>query len=132
MKEFNTAAKEADPNTDSDALEFSVDGVLCRAYRPGDGQLAVLVVATSSYSTTEEGVAGVLNFFASTLDDESHTYLTSKLLDRKDPFGLGDVEGIISWLVEEWGGHPTQQPSDSASSQQTGGQNSTAPTPALI
>lgn len=132
MKQFITAAKEAAPDVDADTLEFEVDGVLCHAYKPQDGQLAILLASGSKHSPTEEMVAGFINFFCAVLDDDSQSYVVGKLLDRRDPFGIDEVQQITNWMMEEWGGHPTQSPSDSASSPQTGGQRSTPPTPQLI
>lgn len=129
MKEFITAAREA-ANEQEDTLEFNVDGVLCKAERPNDGQIAVLMATTNARHLSEqEIVAGVINFFVATLDDETHSYVVNKLLDRKDPFGIKDVQEIIAWMMEEWGARPTQSSPGSTQSQPSDGQNSTPPTP---
>jgi hypothetical protein len=131
MKQFVTAATEQDADA-SEALEFDVDGVTCKCYRPTDGQLAILMASIGRTSTTEEGVGGVINFFASTLDDVSHQHLTARLLDRRDSFGLPQVQGIIKWMVEEWTARPTQEPSGSTSSPPSTGSGSTQSIPASI
>lgn len=132
MLEITTAAKRAEQEGKEDeGTPFSVDGRECTAYRPGDGQLAVLMATTGRHSSQEESIAGIINFFASVLDDESHSYVVSRLLDRRDPFGFAEIEDIMKGLVQEWSARPIKQPSDFASSQQTDGQNSTLPTPAL-
>lgn len=133
MLEITTAAKRAEQGdkTADEGTPFKVDDRECKAYRPGDGQLAVLMATTGRHSSQEESIAGIINFFASVLDDDSHTYVVSRLLDRRDPFGIAEVEDIMRGLVKEWTGNPTNGSSDSASSQPSIGQSSTPPTPAL-
>lgn len=139
MKEFLTSAKhvEDEENGDDGSVEFKItnedtgETTLCRAYKPGDGQFAVLMATTSRHSAQSEQIAGIINFFASVLDDESHHYIVSRLLDRRDPFGIEQVQEIMEHLVEEWSGRPTQRSSGSTPSRQTGGQKSKRPTPAL-
>jgi hypothetical protein len=133
VKEFITAANDAqEPEGSEDkGMEFAVDGVLCRCYKPNDGQLAVLMASTGRHSNYQEQIAGVINFFVATLDDESHNYLVSKLLDRNDKFGLEEVQNIMEWMVEEWGARPTKSSSGSTPSRQRGGRKSTQPTAAL-
>lgn len=133
MKQFQTAVKNAeqDPDVKYD-LEFEVDGVMCRARRPKDGQLAVLMATTGRHSSVHERIAGIINFFVAVLDDFSHTHLVSRLLDSEDEFGLEQVEQVMEWMVEEWSGHPTEPVSVSTASQPSTGPSSTGNTPALI
>lgn len=133
MKEFKTAVDEAEREDagDEGVLEFNLDGVMCTAYRPKDGQLAVLMASTGRHSSEQEHVAGLINFFVAVLDDDSHNHIVARLLNRKDPFGLEQVNNIMHWMIEEWSGRPTKSRSDSTGSRQTDGQNSTQPTPAL-
>jgi hypothetical protein len=133
MKQFVTAAQEADtPEGEETPLEFDVDGVLCKAYRPGDGQLAVFMASTAKHASEHEAVAGIINFFASVLDDDSNNYIVNRLLDRKDSFGLAQVQSILQWMVGEWTARPTQQPSGSTASPESIGTGSTQSTPASI
>ena len=128
MKEFLTAATEAAGEAE-EYLEFNVDGVLCKSYRPGDGQIAVLMATTNARHLSEgEKIAGVINFFVAVLDDETHNFLVNKLLDHKDPFGISQVQEIIEWMIEEWSARPTQSSPGSTQSQTPGGQKSTLPT----
>lgn len=132
LREFTTAAKEAaTPEGDDDGMGFNVDGVMCRCFRPGDGQLAVLMATTSSYNSQSEQIAGIINFFASVLDDGSHNYIVTRLLDRKDRFGISEVQDIMEWMIEEWTGRPTNSPFVSTSSPPSTGRSSTRSTPAL-
>lgn len=133
MKEFTTAANEAaqSPEEKDAGMPFVVDGVECRAFQPKDGQLAVLMATTGRHSSTQEQIAGLINFFVAVLDKPSHTYIVNRLLDYNDPFGIAEVQGIMEWMMEEWTGRPTQWPSGSTPSPPSGGPKSTQPTPAL-
>lgn len=132
MKEFQTAVTQAEEEERDDrSYPFVVDGVECRAYRPKDGQLAVLVASNSRHSSMEEKMAGLINFFVAVLDDESHTYIVNRLLDRRDDFGITQITAIFEWLMGEWTGRPTQRSSASTQSQKRGGQKSTQPTQEL-
>lgn len=130
MKEFTTAAERVDPEHRDDVIEFKIDGVLCRAYRPNDGQLAVLVATTGRHSSGTEQIAGVINFFVAVLDESSHHYVVSRLLDRNDPLPIDTVKDVMEWLIEAWSGRPTVSPSGSASSPESTGSRSTEVVPA--
>lgn len=133
MKEFITAAEEAAKSEDDDkGMEFAIDGVMCRCYKPGDGQLAVLMATTGRHSSQHEQVAGLINFFVAVLDDDSQNYVINRLLDRRDSeFGIEKVQEIMEWMVAEWSGRPTRSQSGSTPSRSNGGLKSTQPTPAL-
>jgi hypothetical protein len=131
IKEFTTAIKAAEESEEESTLEFAVDGVMCKAYRPNDGQLAYLMASTGRHQSDQEQVAGIINFFVAVLDDDSHTYLVNRLLDRKDQFGLEQVQKVMEWMVSEWSGRPTKRPSVSTTSPPNTGQSSTEAAPAL-
>lgn len=133
MKEFTTAANAAaeTPEEAAKGMPFVIDGYECVAHKPKDGQLAVLMATTGRHSSQQEQIAGLINFFVAVLDDDSHSYVVNRLLDRKDPFGIDEVQNIMEWMIEEWSGRPTQSPSVSTASPPNAGQNSTPPTPAL-
>jgi hypothetical protein len=136
MKEFTTAVKESIGETE-ESMTFSIDGVECTCFPPKDGQLAFLMASTTGHSSTQEQIAGIVNFFVAVLDDDSHSYIVGRLLDRHDEFGLVQVQSIMEWMVEEWTGRPTQPPSVSTRSRSNGGRKSTPRTtkstsPALV
>lgn len=128
IKEFITAARVAEEG-DAPETVFKVDGIECTAYKPEDGQLAILMATTGRHSNLHEKIAGVINFFVATLDEKSHHHLVDRLLDRKDPFGIEEVTDIMKNLVEEWTGHPTESSSGSPQSRSSGGRKSTPRTP---
>ena len=133
MREFTTAVNEAaEVDEDNDgALPFNLDGVMCKAYKPKDGQLAVLMATTGRHSSQNEQVAGIINFFCAVLDDDSQSYVISRLLDRKDKFGIDNVQDIMEWMIEEWSARPTRSHSASTPSPPSTGPSSTPTTPAL-
>lgn len=139
LREFTTAHT---PVEDLDVIDVPIRGpvnpgedpstgelTVLKAYRPGDGQMAILMQSLGRGSSTVDNIAGPLNFFDSVLDADGRAYITERLLDRNDPFGLEQIEEIMQALMEEWNGRPTQPSSGSTSSQPNGGQNSTATTP---
>lgn len=101
------------------------------AHRPDDGQLSMLMAVTSSMADKRTKVAGIINFFVAVMDEDDHAYITSRLLDRHDPFGIEEVTSILFWMIEEWTGNPTDEPSGSTPSRPSGGRKSTRRTPAL-
>lgn len=138
--EFDTAVarvKDENEQDEREPIEFTIverdpdteevlDRVVCHAYPPGDGQVIVLVTdVMGRRSNTMQKLAGIIDFFVDVLDEESRDYITKRLLDPEDPFGLEEIEGVVWGLVEEWGGRPTKQPSDFAPSRKKGGQRST-------
>lgn len=127
MKEFVTALKAADQEQD-ESIEFGIDGFTLHAYRPTPAQFAVAMSALGPRRDMATQMAGVIDFFVEVLDTPSQQYITNRLLDRTDPFGLEEVEEILEWMVEEWSGRPTDQPSASTPSASSGGRKSTRTT----
>lgn len=130
MREFVTAveALEDEGQEEETPNEFSLDGVLCKFYKPVDGQVAVLMASTGRHSSEQEQVAAFINFFVGVLDDQTHQYIVAKLLDRKDRFGLAEVQQITEHMMEVWSGNPTQSFSASTQSPKSVGRKSTRTT----
>lgn len=78
------------------------------AYPPKEGQVALMMARTGRHSSTQDKVAAMIDFFVEVLDEGDHQYVVNRLLDRNDPFGLGDVTDVMTYLIEEWGGRPTK------------------------
>jgi len=108
VKEFNTALRAVDEGDDAYTLKFKVDGRELTAYKPSDGQLAMLMVAVSKHVSQSTQIAGVIDFFVSVMDNTSHGYIVDRLMDREDMFGIEEVQAIMEWMVEEWTGRPSQ------------------------
>ena len=131
MKEFNTAVEQAERDkADNKKWEFKVDDHALVAYEATPEQVAVVLSKVGRHTSVTTKIAGIIDFFMAVMDRDDAAYLGERLLDRDDAFGIKDVEGILSWLIEEWGGHPTQGPSDSSSSPSSTGPSSTE-TPSL-
>jgi hypothetical protein len=131
VKEFVTAAKEIEDEESGEdgVVEFAIDGTMCTAYRPGDGQIAVLMATTGPHASENEQIAGFINFFVSVLDEGSHSYIVSRLLDRTDVFGMKELNDISEYLMEQWSGRPTKSSSGSTGSRRKTGRSSTAKQP---
>lgn len=112
MREFVTSVSEAQAKeADEDFIEFKIDEQVVKAYRPTPSQMAWAITATGRYTSFSDKVAGVIDFFVGVLDEESRVHVVNRLMDRSDPFDFEQVQDIIKFLVEEWSGRPTQQPS---------------------
>lgn len=118
MQQFQTALKEKEAQTE-EGLTFKIDDVEMTAYQPDSAQMAVLVSGFGRFSSDTDKIATFIDFFAAVLDDQSQSYVVHRLLDREDPFGLKELSEIGQWMLEEWGGFPTQQPSGSQPSAST-------------
>jgi len=108
MKEFAKAVQEVTEEVEG-PLEFKVEGhpEVLKAYKPSDGQLAMLMASTGRHTTQHTQVAGIIDFFVSLLDQPSQFLVSDWLLDRTDSFGIAEVNDIMTWFVEEWTGRPT-------------------------
>jgi hypothetical protein len=132
MREFVTAAeKSEEPDTGEEPVVFLVDGHEMRAYKPTEGQFALLMMAMGRHASTNDQFAGVVDFFFNVLDEPSQMYFSSRMMSREDLIPLEKIVEIMEFLTEEWGGRPFQRPSASTSSRRSGGRKSTARTPAL-
>jgi hypothetical protein len=134
IKQFEVAAEQTSKDPDEGTVFEVKDkrehgGVKSiTAYKPSDGQFAMLLANVGRGTSEPEKIAGFINFVIAIMDDDGADYLAHRLLERKDPFGVEQMQEIMEWLVEEWSGNPTQEPSGSASSQQNDGPRSTPPT----
>lgn len=129
MKEFITAVEEViaeDENPEEEPfIAFNVDGRELHAYPPNDGQLAFMLAALGRGQSADQRFAAILNIMLSSLRGADADYLEGRLLSRdpKQKLPIKQIEAIFEHLSEEWFARPTQQPSDSASSPPSDGQN---------
>ncbi len=124
---FTTAATAAESQTDG--IPFLFDGRKFLCYKPDEAQLAMLMASTGRGASDTDRIAGVINFFVKVMSDESASYFERRLLDRKDPFGIEDVDHVMRWMIEAWTGNPTPEPSGSTPSPPNTGPSSTLLTP---
>jgi hypothetical protein len=95
------------------------------AYKPDEAQFAVLMATTGRGTSDADRIAGFINFFVNIMDENGADYLTGRLLNRRDPFGIDDVEKIMEDLSGEWTGNPTHGSSASTPSPSSDGPKST-------
>jgi len=133
MREFVTAVEDAvaEEEPEEPGLIFAIDGQEMRAYKPTEGQFALLMVAMGRHASSMDQFAGIIDFFISVLDEPSEHYVIQRMQTRDNIIPLEKIVEIMEWMIEEWGGRPFQKPSASTSSPRTGGRKSTARTPAL-
>lgn len=130
MREFTTAVKKEvkKASGEPDIIKFKQDGEELTAFRPDENQFALLMAAVGLGSNGTDGVAGTINFLLSVLDGHSKAYISRRLLDPTDDFGMEEVQNIMFGLIEEWTGRPTGSSTDSSQSQRDGGRKSTGTT----
>ena len=129
-REFVTAVEKSE-ETEEEPLVFSIDGHEMRAYKPTEGQYALLVMSLGRHTSNLDQFAGVIDFFIQVLDEESERYVVSRMMSRESIIPVTKIVEILNWMVEEWGGRPFQSLSGSTSSPPKGGKKSTRRTPAL-
>lgn len=130
MREFITAVEEIETEEEP-ALVFKIDGHEMRAYKPTEGQFALLMMAMGRHVSNAEQFAGVIDFFIQVLDAPSQKYVIDRMMSRTEIIPMEQVVQIMEWMIEEWSGRPFLSPSASTSSPPRGGRKSTARTPAL-
>jgi hypothetical protein len=126
IKEFVTAAEKTEAEPD---LVFSIDGKELRAFKPTEGQFALLMMAMGRHASQTDQFAGVIDFFLGVLDEPSQRYVIDRMQTRTNIIPIEEIVEIMEWMVEEWGGRPTRSLSVSTSSRRNGGRKSTPPTP---
>jgi hypothetical protein len=126
IKEFVTAAEKTEAEPD---LVFSIDGKELRAFKPTEGQFALLMMAMGRHASQTDQFAGVIDFFIEVLDEPSRRYVVDRMVSREKIIPLETIVEMMQWMIEEWGGRPFQSPSASTSSRRNGGRKSTPPTP---
>ena len=133
MIEFNVAAKAAaaEPGEDEDVVEVPIDGVTYIARRPTAAQVALLY-ASADDSTYAEGV---MKMVESMLGEEARKHIERLIWQRRIDFNdiMGGTEanpkGLVSAIIAEFAGRPTEPSTDSSESQPRGGRKSTGRAP---
>lgn len=126
MKAFVTAGEAASAIEGAQPLKFQVDDRELTAYPPKDGQMMLFMAAMGENHTANESAAGVIDFLDGIFEDDDRLYFRGRLMDRKDAFGVKQIQDIFQWLVAEWSARPTMSPPVSTASPPSTGQNSTA------
>lgn len=131
MHEYITAVKEENRSKEEEdkGEVFTLDKVEMRYFKPSPGQLALLIAQTGNFSSEDEQISSVINFFLKVLDKRSSSHLVSRLMDRDDNFELEQVIDIMEDMIEEWTGRPIMRRSDSTESRSAAGPESTDTTP---
>lgn len=131
LKEFITAVEESETPQEEPSLVFTIDDHEMRAYKPTEGQYALLVMVMGRHASQTDQFAGVIDFFMQVLDEPSQHYVIERMMSRTNVIPLNTIVSVLRWMVEEWGGRPLESPSGSTTSRPKGGKKSTARTPAL-
>lgn len=131
MAEKSISREDAESQIDHPGfVEFMLDGRPMRAYPPNEGQLVFLMATMGRGQSKQSRFASIVNIMLESLRPDDRDYMEGRLLagDTKDRLPVKKVEEIFEFLATEWFATPTLPPSDSASSSQSDGANSTPPT----
>lgn len=131
MREFKSAAKSK--FNPQDILEVPLDDEVLISYRPTEDQIVMLVASEASDIRSDSSrTAAFIDISFSIFEPESRRILARRLMDPEDPFTLmsddpdaASLVGMITELLEEWAQRPTKPLSDSTTSSENGGKNST-------
>jgi len=104
MREYVTAAEK----TSGEPIEFRLDGRMLTAYPPGEGQVALVMARMGRHSSTQDRVAGLVDFFWELLREGDKEYVMGRLLSGEDNLEFSQIADITRDLLEEWGGRPTK------------------------
>lgn len=133
MKEFVTAARDQLGEVDEDSIiTFKHNGREVIFFEPSDGQQAIML-SMGGRSMTKKAAGTFIQLFIELGDDNTQRYFQDLLLDRNSGFDLSSEGGIFDiweYLVEQWSGKDTKQPSDYLPPRRATGSRSTGTTPA--
>lgn len=125
------AAAVAAEEAQEKPVEISIDDTDDRkvyAYKPADGQLAMLMASFGRGMSSNDMVAATVNFFCGLFEDDDRIYIEDRLLSRKNNIPIERIQDLMEELIEKWSARPTPPPSGSVSLQPNGGSNSTPTT----
>lgn len=132
IRDFKLAVEEEIEETDDSIADFVAFTVNEKGpynlYKPTAAQL-MLLMAAQAENDDIESTAGLLTFMQGVFDAGSYRALRKRFNDRNDPLDLFKLMDIITELIKEWTGFPTQRSSDSPTSPPTTGKRSTGRSP---
>lgn len=110
---YETAVSESSAD-EGEYTVITLDKRKIKVYTPTESDIALMFARTSGRHVDEGQLVGsVIDFFFNLLDKGDAGYLERRLLDRKDPFDVEFIEGILKDLMEVWTANPTDEPSGS-------------------
>lgn len=129
MKEFVTAAKNSKTpaRNEDDALVFLHNGTEVKFYKPNDAQQAMML-AMGGRSMSLKAAGTFIHLFIELGDHDTQKYFQDLMLDAESGFDLKGEGGLFDlweYIVEEWSGKASKQPSDYQPPRRTTGRAST-------
>lgn len=122
-KAFASAASRAEP------ISFSLDGEEFHAapVQPAAALEAVAEVADVAGTDARMGdqFKALMSYMDLVLLPESSARLSARMRDAESPVSMEDVASVAGWLIEEYGGRPTEAPSSSPDGGSAHGETST-------
>ena len=118
MKAFTTAAKAHRDGEEKvgEKVSITLDDRKLTFIEPNSKTLLLLM---SIYAEKDSGnqmlaLGNSINLMFNLLEtDEDKNYLKRRMFDPRDDFGEEEISDIFRYLIEEWSGRPTEEPSAS-------------------
>lgn len=95
------------------------------SYTPTEDQVALYAGGLAG-GTMARQMAAVTNFLEAVFLPGSHAELIQRIGDRRDPIGLGIMQDVIAYVIEEAAGNPSTGSATSTSSPSPSGTSSKA------
>ena len=105
-------------------LTFDLYDTTYRCKPAMQGRLLIEFIARSSANDPAAGAQAVLDFFDSAIIESDLQHFKDVLSSEDKIVPMDTLTEIMDWMIEEYTGRPTQQPSDSESGLPTTGPTS--------
>lgn len=124
MKQFVTAAKSHEESDKVGApVEITLDDRKLTFMAP-EGKTFLMLM--SIYAEIDSGnhllaLGSQINLIFNLLEGDDRAYMRRRMFDPRDDLGEEELLQIFRYLMEEWSGNPTDEPSGSDSPQSPSG-----------
>lgn len=115
-------------NKEVEWFEFEAEGFEkpLRARIVAEDKVGLMMARLGKRKSNPQDYADFINWVVAMFDDDSQEAITERMLDFDDEFGMEELMGLWSEIMEHISARPTKQPSDFTPSQKPGGKKSTA------
>lgn len=101
------------PKDKKEPISFALYGEDFQCVPELQGRVILNLVADGASGDPAASSRMITNFFQQVLEDESYERFDALLNDKHKVVSVETLSEIVSWLMEEYGDRPNQQPEDS-------------------
>jgi hypothetical protein len=95
-------AARARERPEADVVSFTIDGQELVATRPSDGAWTLILSAYSNAADLADRTQAIMQFVYASLDEMSRFYVSKRLMDNNDEFGVNVLADVVTALIEQW------------------------------